>query len=595
MKVKKIKIYKYVLLLFIATVLTSCDYLDVKPNDIITEDKFWSTANAAAFEQYCNAYYPQLVIGHGDPNSWNESPMLAGDLQSDNLLSTGPNSIAFGKNVKTNSDSQWSWGTIRGCNAFLQNYMRSPASLETKRLYAGEIYFFKAWDYFNKMKRFGDVPWFEKVMSKDDPDLFKGRDSRVLITDSILMSLDKAIAYLPIKKNAYRVSRNAALMLKAKVCLYEGTWRRYRNLPGDVELLQKAYDTAGELMKSQYGHRLYDADGPEMSYFNLFIKEDYNNNPEIILSREYSAKISMGHNISRQFPFSDYGMSRDCYEEYLCSNTGKPISICGDHNPNMGYLNEMKNRDGRLKQTLAVPDPSSPYSQYLFQQDGSVMKGGAPNIFNLLTGTNSRPFFGTSVTGYPLSKFFKKSEWEGSEAFKGSTDAPVMRYAEVLLIRAEAGAELGKDAELDKTVNALRRRAGFPFDLTLSPIEDPDLVVKYPKILGSNQNLIREIRRERRIELFAEDYRWDDLVRWEAGVNLLNRERRGAIMDPTLYSSTEINLIKTKVGFNSKGFITPYAIRVSFVPSFTEKNYLFNIPLVETSLNPNLLPQNPGW
>ena len=58
MKAKKIKIYKYVLLLFIATVLTSCDYLDVKPNDIITEDKFWTTANGAAFEQYCNGYYP---------------------------------------------------------------------------------------------------------------------------------------------------------------------------------------------------------------------------------------------------------------------------------------------------------------------------------------------------------------------------------------------------------------------------------------------------------------------------------------------------------------------------------------------------------
>ena len=149
--------------------------------------------------------------------------------------------------------------------------------------------------------------------------------------------------------------------------------------------------------------------------------------------------------------------------------------------------------------------------------------------------------------------------------------------------------------ELDKTINTLRRRAGFPFDLTMNPIEDPDLVSKYPEIKGDNQNLIREIRRERRVELFAEGYRWDDLGRWRAGVELLNRERKGAIMDPNFYSAKEISLIKDKIGFDKNGFITPYAIRTTFEPTFTEKNYLFNIPINEASLNPNLLPDNPGW
>ncbi len=147
-----------------------------------------------------------------------------------------------------------------------------------------------------------------------------------------------------------------------------------------------------------------------------------------------------------------------------------------------------------------------------------------------------------------------------------------MRYAEVLLIRAEAGgAELGLDPELDKTINALRRRVGFSFDLTANPVEDPDLVSKYPDIKGADKNLIREIRRERRIELFAEGYRWDDLCRWRAGVNLLNRERRGAIMDSKFYSAKEINMIREKIGFDEDGFITPYAIRVTYKPSFTEK------------------------
>lgn len=587
---------KYIYLLtYITLTMISCNYLDVEPGDTITDTRFWATANGVALEQYCHTYYPSLVIGHGNPNSWDGSPLITADLQSDNLLSGGANQIAFGKNVKNHTDGTWSWGVIRGCNAFLENYMRSPASANDKRHYAGEIYFFKAWDYFNKMKRFGDLPWYDKVLDKNDPDLYKKRDSRVLITDSILMCLDRAIEYLPKQTDVCKVSKNAALLLKARVCLYEGTWRRYRDMEGDEELLKKAYDTAGELMKTEYGHNLYTGNGTEMSYFNLFIQDHYQGNPEIILSREYDPAINMGHQISRQYPMSNYGMSRDCFEEYLCSRTGKPISVCGCHNPHMGYLSEMMDRDRRLVQTICVPDPNSPHAQYLYRKDGGLMKGGAPNIFNLFDGTNERPFYGTSVTGYCISKFYKASEWEGTEAFKGTTDAPVMRYAEVLLIRAEAGAELGLDPELDKTINALRRRVGFSFDLTANPVEDPDLASKYPDIKGADKNLIREIRRERRIELFAEGYRWDDLCRWRAGVNLLNRERRGAIMDSKFYSAKEINMIREKIGFDEDGFITPYAIRVTYKPSFTEKNYLFNIPIEETSLNPNLLPDNPGW
>ena len=164
-----------------------------------------------------------------------------------------------------------------------------------------------------------------------------------------------------------------------------------------------------------------------------------------------------------------------------------------------------------------------------------------------------------------------------------------------MLIRAEAGAELGKDPELDKTINALRGRVGFPFKLTDNPTEDPDLVSKYPEIKGPNKNLIREIRRERRIELFAEGYRWDDVCRWNVGTILYNRERRGAKMDPTLYTAAEIAVVRDLVGFDKDGFITSFKKRVTYSMNFTEKNYLYNIPLNEISLNPNLLPQNPGW
>ena len=573
---------------------SACNYLDVAPGDTMNEDVYWDNATADALEQYCNEYYPPLVTGFGNPNTWEGGGMATADIRSDNILSGGVNQVAYGLNTKNNEDGAWSWGIIRGCNIFLNNYMRSPASLPEKRHYAGVIYFFKSWDYFNKMKRFGDVPWYDQPLKKSDAELYGKRDSRVLVTDSILMCLDRAIEYLPKMTIPSEVSKDAALLLKARVCLYEGTWRRYRGLEGDKELLQQAYDTAGELMKPIYGHRLYTQDGTDMSYFNLFIQPNYNGNPEIILSREYDANINFGHELIRNMPGSANSMSRSCYEEYLCAKTGKPISICGCHKPDMGLLEEMTNRDGRLQQTICVPDPNSKHAQYLYATVDGKRIGGAPNILGLLQPVKDRPFLGNSSTCYAISKYYSQEDFSATNTFKGGTDAPVMRYAEVLLIRAEAGAELGLDPELDKTINALRKRVGFPFALTATPVEDPDLVSKYPDIKGPNANLIREIRRERRVELFAEGYRWDDIVRWAAGVNLLNRQRRGAIMDPKFYSPEQIETIKNKVGFDANGFITPHgASKVK--PNFTEKNYLFNIPVVQTSLNPQLLPDNPGW
>ena len=586
---------KYYMISFVCLLsflFSGCNYLDTEPGDVIFSDHFWKTSNAAALEQYCNLYYPRLIKGHGDPLAWNLGSMITAEFQSDNLLSAGPSAITFGQNVVMTKSADWDWSIIRGCNAFLENYQKSPASDIDKKKYAGEILFFKAMDYFNKVRLFGDVPWYDNTLNKNDPELFKGRDSRVIVMRNILKTINQAIEFLPKKTKVYRVSRDAALLLKARICLYEGTWRRYRGVEGDVEYLQEAYDTAGKLMG--YGYSLYEGTGVENSYFDLFIQDNYNNNPEAILSREYDPVINMGHNVSNSIPNSEIGMSRDCFEEYLCAKTGKPISICGCHNPNMGYVEEMKNRDGRLLQTLCLPEKGSKYARYLFRADGGSIRGGAPNIFSILPGSDKRTFYGATSTGYAMCKFYRDSEHLIGN-HKGGIDCLVMRYAEVLLIRAEAGAELGKDPNLDKTINALRARVGLSIKLNENPIEDPDLVAKYPNVKGPNKNLIREIRRERRIELFAEGYRWDDVCRWNVGEVVYNRERRGAKMDPKLYTEKEIAIIREQVGFDKDGFITPYTKRSPYTMNFKEKNYLYNIPLNEISLNPNLLPQNPGW
>lgn len=579
--------------------ISACNYLDTFPGDSLTGEHFWQTANDAALQHYCNTYYPKLVLGFGNPNGWDCGTMFKEEYKTDNVLPSGQNEFAYGQNIIKNSDSRWSWEVIRGCNTFIENYEKSPASSLGKATAAGQMYFFKAWDYFNKVTYFGDVPWYDTGSDKTDPSLYKGRDSRILVMENIVKTIDKAIELLPMKSHDYLVSKDAALCLKARICLFEGTWRKYRGLDGAEDYLKLAYDAAGELMEPKFSYSLYTKGGPDLCYSDFFVQDNYAGNPEIILSRQYAPGVSMGHELHMQLPNAGHGMSRDCYEEYLCSRTGLPISMCGCHNYKDGYLEEIKDRDLRLVQTICVPDVNSKHHKFLYKDMGGVLKGGAPNILGHLYSDeeHNRHFYGNSSTGYSISKFFSQQDYDIMQHHKGRTDAPVMRFGEVLLIRAEAGAELGclTQSDLDLTVNKLRDRVGFPFHLTMNPVHDPNLVEKYPNVKGSNADLIREIRRERRIELFCEGYRWNDLMRWHVAEEIFNnRPRRGAYMDPTLYTEDEIRTIGKIVGLDADGFIMPYKVKGQFKPSFTEKNYLFNIPLDEIALNPKL-SQNPGW
>lgn len=576
-------------LLFFAA--QSCDVLDKEPIEFVSTEETFANANEETLQSYCNTLYPDMLSGHGAFNGYSFG-MMEGDFQSDNILPWSPNEVAFSQHsISTKDKDNWKWEIVRACNSFLEYYELSPVAESVKQRYAGEILFFKSMDYFNKVRRFGDVPWYDHVLIPGDEDIYKARDSRTVVMANVLKDINQAIAWLPTKATTgvSRISKDAALALKARLCLFEGTFRRYHNIEGDTEFLQAAYDAAGELMKPEYGYSLFRGSSPSQAYHELFIQADYNGNPEIILSREYDPAVGGANNVSRMIGVgeSPIGFSRDAVEDYLCAKTGKPISLCGceGHTTHTTLVAELNNRDPRLLQTVASPEAG----EHSYQ-----LNGKRPGISSLLSGLYQ------SSTGYAVAKFFNPEEFTTTHNM-GTMDAPIFRYGEILLIRAEAGAELGLDPELDKTINALRDRVGFTHHLTANPEQDPKLVEEYPTIKGANANLIREIRRERRVELMAEGLRYSDLMRWACGLRL-NKKKLGFMPniakstdDPTAYSQEEYDKLLKELGFVD-GALDVYTKRMTNpVPNFIEpKNYLFSIPTDEIGLNPNLT-QNPGW
>lgn len=580
---------------FALAALSACDYLDLEPLDAVSSDQFFDNATEVSLEQYCNDFYPKLITGYGAPQSYDYG-MLGQDESADDVLPWDRNTTSFGLRTvpASASSTEWQWVNIRACNAFLLNYQRSPVSDDAKQRYAGEILFFKTMDYYNKLKTYGDVPWLDNVLNPGDEELYKARDSRTLVAANMLRDINQAIEWLPRKSDVTRVSKDAALALKARFCLFEGTWRKYHGLDTENDLyLNEAFAATTELMKPEYGYALYTGD-PNTAYHELFVLDDQEGNPEVILSKAYDPGIGLGNNLCRQIYLAEAGnikgLSKNLIDSYLCANTGLPISLCGcpGHTTYTSLIDEMANRDPRLLQTTPNPDPNGINHYY-------NTTAVAPDIARIFaTGAAS-----SSATGYPCIKYYDASEYTSTH-YMGTMDAPVFRFGEILLIRAEAAAELGTINQqiLDETINALRDRVGFTHHLTMDvPFDDPVIAADFPNVHGSNAALIREIRRERRIEMFAEGVRYDDIRRWACG-NLLTQPRRGININNAGYTDEQKQRLREEVGVNEKGELLIYSVRYEGQnpePLFEDpKDYLSPIPTNEIGVNPNLV-QNPGW
>ena len=545
------------------TTLTGCNdaFLERSPQNI-NDQTYWTSPSD--LQTYANAFYG--ILPHGVSNY--------DDTWSDNQVPRGVESYIWGQYAVPTEDGSWSksaWSNLRYINYFMTHYGTVTGDEGEINRYVGEMRFFRALQYFSKVMTYGDVPWLEEDMNTDSPELYGPRTPRNEVIQHIIDDLDFAIEWLPegrVSSGDNRLTADVARHIKARVCLYEGTYYKYHTELGYEwqSLLQEAVEASDALINSG-NYSIYNMNDPEHDYYNMFIMEDKSNLSEAILYIDYADPLRR-HNWGHGAWEANTGFSKDFIDSYLYAD-GLPKALTSYPTDDATIAEEFANRDPRLKQMVLNNE---------FFEGNSAFVGHEVASDDAYVNT-------FCTTGYQTIKGYDPATGHLGYTLE-TADGIAYRYAETLLINAEAKAELGtiNQSDLDKTINVLRDRVGMPHLMMEVGFTDPN----WPDYGYDLSPLLQEIRRERRIELAGEGFRWNDICRWKAGklfenpmtyvgkkVTTGTRTDEGyAIVYPD-YTNPDLS-----IGGNSR--------------KWEDQRYLLPIPTNELQLNP-ALEQNPGW
>lgn len=597
------RIYSIVCLFIGLIALFGCNenYLDRQPETSIGASNFFKSENDLKMFVYTMYSFSDWYIYTEDSYSTTDNGSNTAISELKNImLSSNPTSETFG--------SGWNWGTLRTVNFFLANYRNNKLPEEVLVQYEGLARFFRARFYMDMVRRFSDVPWYDKVIGTSDVDLlYKTCDPRDFVVQKIFEDYEFAAKNVKAVQPLGAVNKWVVLSYLSRDALYEGTFRKYHpelKLESTAELyLKKAADAAKQIMDNG-SFRIYSTGDINSDYGILFNSIDLTSNPEVIFANicKDNVKNSGWWNTFMNYETSP---SKDLIQSYLMKD-GTFYSAQKDYDTKL-FVEEFKDRDPRLSQTIAYPG-------WVYERTAT------PYVYKHNLYRN--------FTGYELIKGFQNTR---DQVRINDLDVPVLRYAETLLNYAEAKAEMGQlnQNDLDLTINLLRKRVGLP-NLNMNPPVDPVQEARYPNVKSSAQwKEILEIRRERRSELAMEGFRFDDLMRWAAG-KLIEKLPRGKYFPgPGNYDMTgdgipDVKLIPLSeeipatanreknslgetllyyrlgpAGSNAEVYMTDgekgYVVSETSRGKFIEPKYYYRpIPKSQVVLNPNL-KQIFGW
>lgn len=588
-------IIKFSLTVFATLIVFGCndDFLQRTPLDEISSETFWNTEND--LRVYNNRIYDQarndnevpILMAHDDGFDSHRYGIWYLDEFTDNIAPrharhTRYQQVRAGKH-NIPSGPQWygyrdgGWSFIRTINIGLANYGNANIPQETIDTYVAEARLFRGWFYADKVSKFGDVPWLDKELQPDSEELDAPRTPRDEVMANVLEDLNFASTMLPEDwgdgGGPGRINRWAALLVKSRVCLFEGTWQKYHGGSKADMWLQEAANAAKEIMDNG-PFSIYTTGDPSRDYNAIHhIPSDLSGISEVMYWRRYERGIFTNHVQSYHRSYNG-GATKSMVEDYLCTD-GLPITLSDLYQGDAQIEDVFINRDPRLRQTILHPEDVAIYGY------GNFDTRPYPRLTGMEGGQRIE-------TGYHIIKVY---EVNTAHATYNTSDTPaiVLRFGEVLLNYAEAVAELGTitQNDLDISINLLRDRVAMPhLDMNNVPVD--------PRYVNDGVSpLIAEIRRERRVELFMEGFRYDDLRRWKQGKKLEQPDLGIRFDEAAVTRYPNANIRTTMV--DGIPYIDVYQGTDWADPVFDEnKHYLWPVPLSVISQNPNVA-QNPGW
>lgn len=583
------KKYEKILLGLVCIIsLSSCadEFLNLNPLDFESESSYFD--KPADFNSAANDFYDKML-------GWNNASPEYLDWGTD--LNAWPQD--YGRGVVTVPTSEAFYNNayryIRSTNILLKKASEYKGNKTEIAQYVAAAKFFRAYHYFFLLQRYGGVTLVTSVMDVNSPELTAPRNSRYEVVQQILKDLTEAIPDLPKEssialKDKGHISSGAAKALKAKVLLYEGTWEKYVGTSTDGDGITKGAGSAGKDLISvdQYltqaiemSKEVIDDTSYEIWNYNsvlnnqsshyLFVLEDANSNPAGLTkdsNKEFILYSKFDYNLRRAGAAIAFGAagrlagSRKLMDMFLAID-GLPIEKSSTF---QGYVNtsdEYKNRDYRMTSYFGFPANGA------FLLFGPMQGSGAGSTCIKFTSYN-----------YPTYRP------DGAE----SMDYPIIRLAEIYLLYAEALYEKNgsiSDADLNLTVNKVRNRAGLP------PLTNAF-------VTANGLNMLNEIRRERTIELYGENSRFNDLKRWGIAETTLNQDIQAAVIQGTNYENNPALYKPASYPYGEKAVQTPKGLLKALLidpatnRKFKRDNYLWPLPSDQLNLNKKLL-QNSGY
>ena len=578
-------------MVFAAAALVGCEqYLTEEPQDKFADgDAFWKGEEALRLE---TNYFYSSFSSYGAAHSGRYyAASKSDDYGQDNNNPEYSVTIPSGTGVWASSYQE-----ARRANLIMARMANMELSDEVRKHYEGFCRYYRAIQHFDVVRAYGDCVWQgHEVDMNDEAWQAQERTDRAEIMRKVCEDLKFAGENCRDYSDGRAFHKYVAYVMLSRAALFEGTWQKYHENNATVanEFFAIAKAAALEVMNSGKWS-IHD------NYGANYISKDLKGNSEMIMYKQfqYDAEIKLGHGLHGYSSSSTptWGMTKDAVESY-CNADGLPIHVSEAGFDDSTVQSAIAGRDARLAHNVC---------------DSVVML----DTYSWLKGINS-------TTGYWLTKFVVKDYVLNGGANElapyNDTDGPVFMYSEVLLNYAEACAEMGSmtQADADKSINLLRTQHGKIPALTVAGTTvsvNGTVITKDPKNIYGVNELIWEVRRERRNELICDGFRTDDLKRWKMGAQLDFSKNPSGIVGVS-EAAVQAYYDYTKNVYDWNGLhdgkewadiegdywrtIGDQKYISAFHPDrnrvFDEtKNYLDPLPSGITLINPNL-GQNPGW